>query len=633
MHRQNIPPGTGEVKTPGVDFAFILDLTSRQAEALVKAWLPAWRREGDEWVALNPTRADDTPGSFKVNLRSCEWADFATGDKGGDLISLRAYLDGSSQIEAARNIAAELGIDAAAEPVGLTLEAYAKAKRLPLDLLRGLGLETVSGPWGKPRQILSIPYRRRDRSLHRCRLRVGMAKAADGTPRMVWDKRPEKTGVILYGLDQLPARGCPVLLVEGESDCHTLWHRGYDAIGCPGAGTYNPARDDTELEGYEIIALIEPDQGGATLIKQLARSRHRGSIKIGRLDGFKDASALHLHAPERFDGVLKAAIANALPLDSLTELTPGQEETAAGPAEIKLAPGEQARITDEALAVIQAHGSLYKRGGALVRLCGDRLIEIDEHWLADYLSRHVKFHRMKEREGQFVPVPADAPAWLCKRINAKSGERGLPELVGIINAPTLRADGSLLNVPGFDVETGLWLRQGAWPAIPEHPSRNCLEAAWRVLWLPFSEFPYVSNDDRAVAATAILTAIVRRTLPLAPAFSFDAPAASSGKTLLATCVAELCGGEPNIVAECAEEEIRKRILSVLMDGQPCVLLDNIKGMFKSPALEAFLTTQRYSDRVLGASKMAPSVRFDEATAPRPHLIRNSAPVKQNATTP
>jgi hypothetical protein len=102
---------------------------------------------------------------------------------------------------------------------------------------------------------------------------------------------------------------------------------------------------------------------------------------------------------------------------------------------------------------------------------------------------------------------------------------------------------------------------------------------------------------------AILTALVRRTLPLAPAFSFDAPVASSGKTLLAQCVAELSGAEPNIVPECEDGEIRKRLLSVLMDGTPVVLFDNIKGSFKSSALEAFLTARQYSDRMLGISKM------------------------------
>lgn len=77
---------------------------------LARRWLPDGRCVGHEWVALNPTRPDRRPGSFRVNLATGRWADFATGDKGGDAISLAAYLHGVSQIAAARKVAAILGI-------------------------------------------------------------------------------------------------------------------------------------------------------------------------------------------------------------------------------------------------------------------------------------------------------------------------------------------------------------------------------------------------------------------------------------------------------------------------------------------------------------------------------------------
>jgi len=76
--------------------------------ALVSRWLPEGQREGTEWVARNPRRQDRTIGSFKVNLHTGRWADFATGDKGGDVISLAAFLWGVSQSEAARRLAREL---------------------------------------------------------------------------------------------------------------------------------------------------------------------------------------------------------------------------------------------------------------------------------------------------------------------------------------------------------------------------------------------------------------------------------------------------------------------------------------------------------------------------------------------
>jgi hypothetical protein len=61
-------------------------------------------------TARNPRRADRRPGSFRINLNTGRWADFATGDGGGDVVSLAAYLFSISQAEAARQIAGMLGI-------------------------------------------------------------------------------------------------------------------------------------------------------------------------------------------------------------------------------------------------------------------------------------------------------------------------------------------------------------------------------------------------------------------------------------------------------------------------------------------------------------------------------------------
>lgn len=77
---------------------------------LLRRWLPDGRIEGQEFVAKNPRRADKKPGSFKINMRTGRWGDFATGDTGGDVVSLAAYLAGTKQIEAARNLADMLGV-------------------------------------------------------------------------------------------------------------------------------------------------------------------------------------------------------------------------------------------------------------------------------------------------------------------------------------------------------------------------------------------------------------------------------------------------------------------------------------------------------------------------------------------
>lgn len=93
-----------------IDFAAVNDAALPALESLCHRWLPDGRRCGHEWVARNPTRGDKRPGSFSVNLATGRWADFATGDRGGDPVSLAAYLFGLGQLDAARELARTLGV-------------------------------------------------------------------------------------------------------------------------------------------------------------------------------------------------------------------------------------------------------------------------------------------------------------------------------------------------------------------------------------------------------------------------------------------------------------------------------------------------------------------------------------------
>lgn len=93
-----------------IDFPRVVAAALASIESLLAEWLPQGHREGHEYKSLNPTRADSREGSFSINLNSGAWADFATDDKGGDPVSLYAYLQGITQGEAAKQLAAKLGI-------------------------------------------------------------------------------------------------------------------------------------------------------------------------------------------------------------------------------------------------------------------------------------------------------------------------------------------------------------------------------------------------------------------------------------------------------------------------------------------------------------------------------------------
>jgi hypothetical protein len=93
------------------DFAKINRAALARLPDVLARWLPGGRIEGREYVVRNPKRHDRRLGSFKVNLVTARWSDFATGDRGGDPISLLAYLSGLSQFAAAKQLASMLSVE------------------------------------------------------------------------------------------------------------------------------------------------------------------------------------------------------------------------------------------------------------------------------------------------------------------------------------------------------------------------------------------------------------------------------------------------------------------------------------------------------------------------------------------
>ena len=94
----------GREQMAKIDFRKLKAEAKGQLERVLESILPDGTKDGREWVALNPTRTDRKKGSFRINMDSGLWADFATSDRGGDIISLIAYVDGSGQYEAAKKL-------------------------------------------------------------------------------------------------------------------------------------------------------------------------------------------------------------------------------------------------------------------------------------------------------------------------------------------------------------------------------------------------------------------------------------------------------------------------------------------------------------------------------------------------
>ena len=290
----------------------------------------------------------------------------------------------------------------------------------------------------------------------------------------------------------------------------------------------------------------------------------------------------------------------------------GQRFTLARPARrVLLATGDRARIVDNVLAALRAEGEVFDFGegaGGIARVAGGNVIPVSRDWLLDFIDRTVSFYKMRKAGDTFVEAPADAPATLAASILAKGGERGFRRLVAVTTAPTLRADGSVLDEPGHDEASGLLYLAGLEaPRVPRAPSAADAVDALRVLWEPVRLFPFGDDTDRGVMLAAMLTACLRASLPTAPGFAFDAPAAGSGKTLLGKVLGILATGEsPAVLPPAGErdDEARKRLFAALRDGRRVLLWDNVREPLGGAAIDAFLTAPTFADRVLGVSETA-----------------------------
>ena len=179
-------------------------------------------------------------------------------------------------------------------------------------------------------------------------------------------------------------------------------------------------------------------------------------------------------------------------------------------------------------------------------------------------------------------------------------------LAGVVETPIIRADGTLLDRPGYDDLTGLFYRPlGEPPKVPALPSRADAIAALARLLDAVSDFPLAGDAHRAAWLASVLTPLLRWAFAgPGPLFLFDANIRSAGKSLLAKVSALISTGRipATMTLPSEEDERRKRITAIAMAGDLIVLLDNIEGVIGGAVINSVLTSETWADRILGLSK-------------------------------
>ena len=151
-------------------------------------------------------------------------------------------------------------------------------------------------------------------------------------------------------------------------------------------------------------------------------------------------------------------------------------------------------------------------------------------------------------------------------------------LRGVICAPTLRADGSLLTKPGYDEASGLFFDpQGIdFGDIPEFPTKEDAEAALKDLEELIIHFPFVGSS-KVVAIARWLTGLIAQTVEYSPMFLYTAPKPRTGKSKLNDMGSVLSHGyrAPVIGASSDPKELDKALAAALISGASQITLDNL----------------------------------------------------------
>lgn len=278
---------------------------------------------------------------------------------------------------------------------------------------------------------------------------------------------------------------------------------------------------------------------------------------------------------------------------------------------IEIPVGNAYRATEQTLAVLRRHPQYFDFGSQMVLVDEGNLHPLTKDDLKHHLGGVIQYREWRiNKNGDPYNVKVDPPPTIVNALLALSTQhRKLTPLNGIITAPLVRPDGSVLCEPGYDKSTRLIAHIPEQLAdLPEEPTLEEADAALTTLLQPFAQFPFASSLDKSVLLAAIITAFQRPILPTAPAFAFDAPVQGSGKTLLAQCIAALACGKkvpvmPHVDGRFNDEEFRKRLLAILLTGDNAVIFDNIVESFDSAALAAALTSETYRDRILRKSQL------------------------------
>jgi len=266
-------------------------------------------------------------------------------------------------------------------------------------------------------------------------------------------------------------------------------------------------------------------------------------------------------------------------------------------------------------ALIAARAPIYVHMGGLVRphrdADGVALTPIDVHHMRDLVSRVVQYEQTVAgaRRGTRRSLPHDPPRSDIEALLSRRAEWRFPVIDGCWATPLLRPDGRIHTEDGYDPETRLYLA-GLPPMDPiddvtEDDARRALDDLLDLL----GEFRFAEDEgdaevSRAVALSAVMTAVLRPAMRVAPLHAIVGADFGCGKTYAATLCAAVAGDrDPAVVAATADSsELDKRVVALLLRSAPAIILDNLNWALDCAVLAQAVERPVITVRRLGKSE-------------------------------
>lgn len=319
------------------------------------------------------------------------------------------------------------------------------------------------------------------------------------------------------------------------------------------------------------------------------------------------------------------------PADDPWQLAPESQ----GKPQIKITTEIYDNVT-QSIQVLRAERSLYQRDRKLVQVAhvtkeesdasaamvGDdgeihhqfvegtpSLFDIEVPTVRELLSKNAVFMKWSNKEQRHVKtMPTDE---IVSAVRKRRELPGIRKIVGIIETPTLRPDGVIVQTEGYDSSTRyLYMPNCKFPPVTDANATQA-NAVWAYNFLSevFADFPYVNDCHRAVPIAAILTLIARPAiLGSIPAVLFDASTRGSGKTLQTDAIATLVTGRgaPRMNYTSDDVELEKILGGYALKGSAFICLDNVPVMrpFGGGPIDRCITARDEVElRILGSTKV------------------------------